>query len=83
MTDRAKGMTGMRQFRCQTCQPGPLCKGDAPGTTVHVHPLSRGEEAVVCPACGLSCILQKGKGGGRGLEGREGGKLGGVGGGGG
>lgn len=78
MNSRARGIPGTRKFRCQTYRPGPLCKGDGPGTLVHVHPLSGVEEAIV-EACGLSCILQEGKGRGRHLEGREGGKLGGVG----
>lgn len=57
-------------------QPGTLCKEEASGTTVRVLPQPRRERAIVCLACGLSCILQKGKGGGRDLEGREGGELG-------
>lgn len=67
---------GAREFRCPTRQPGTRCKGDSSGATVCALPLSRCEGAIVCPACGLSCILQKGKGRGRDPGGREGGKLG-------
>lgn len=66
------GDAGTRTFRCQTCQPGTLYQGDSSGATVHMLPLSRCEQATVCPAWGLSCILQKGRGGGRDLEGTEG-----------
>lgn len=72
-----RGYQETRKFRCQTSQPGALCKGEVPGTVVHIHPLPRGKEAIVCLTCGLSCILQKRKGGGRNLEEKKEGKLGG------
>ena len=53
------------------------CARDSGTCAPTVKRLSRGEEAFVCLACGLSCILQKDKGGGRNLEERKEAKLGG------
>lgn len=64
------GHRGCQEQRNSDARPANLALS-APGPAVHVYPLPRCEEAIVCPACGASRILQEGKGGSGGLEGRE------------